>query len=376
MHTLGFHRLILDVRDNTGGKLLLSDHLLNFLFPYEYPAHAVLEYPQTQTNDEYIESSIDESTIFLTNSSTAQLVHPHDLPRYVKTEGNTTITRTRTWRGLFSFNSDNSLRQHRRLLPEYIRSHGLFTPQDVIILTDGRCGSTCAQFVKHLSERRLARVVGLGGDILSTRVGFDIASYAGGNVANSDSVQRSEISAKPAQFARIGTRISFTLMAGHSYDISNSAAFLDFKIVPPDVLLPHFSSCDDFTDAKMLALIGEVQHYFERCYDWEVNSDLCTPSEEEMITHALYGHPCLTDGTAFDSTRCVFRRCEHGFFLSDAHTCIPVPKSNIPDCPYSAESFIRYSSFLDCFSVLEFSTNRTEISSLIPTLLSRRIFTP
>ena len=105
--------------------------------------------------------------------------------------------------------------------------------------TEGCCDSSCAQFVKNLSEHRLVPVVDLRGDMLSTSVAFNLSSYAGVNVANSDPVHCGEISEKTTSFAHRGTRISFTLILGHIYEIANSASFLIFKTIPQDVVLPH-----------------------------------------------------------------------------------------------------------------------------------------
>ena len=83
-------------------------------------------------------------------------------------------------------------------------------------------------------------------DILSIGITLDLASYAGGNVAKSDTVHRTVNSEKHAQFARIATQISFSLMTGRCYNKANSTPFLIFKIVPHDMLLPHYTSYNDF----------------------------------------------------------------------------------------------------------------------------------
>ena len=84
-------------------------------------------------------------------------------------------------------------------------------------------------------------------------------------MANSDPVQCSEISENPTPLIHIGTRISFTLISGHLYEIANIAAFLDFTTVPSDLLLPH-NAFYDFTAAKILPQIAEVEQNFERFF--------------------------------------------------------------------------------------------------------------
>ena len=159
-----------------------------------------------------------------------------------------------------------TLTQYHTLLPTYLLTNGLFTPQDVLVLPDWRCDSTCAQFVKHLSAHRLVPMVGLGRDVLSTGATFDIASHAGRNPVNPDHVQCSEISEKSTLFACIATRILLTLLGRYYYDINNTSTFFHFKIVTSTLLLSHYSSCDCFTDATILAQIGEVEQNFERYF--------------------------------------------------------------------------------------------------------------
>ena len=139
----------------------------------------------------------------------------------------------------------------------------LFTSQDVLLLTDRRYDSLFSQSVKNLFECQLAPMIGLGGDVVSTGITFDLQSDVGGNVANLDSVQRTEISANPVQFARRCPRISLPLEEGHSWDISNNTVLLAFKILPPDVLLPLYAFYYDFADAIILPPIGEVEQYSE-----------------------------------------------------------------------------------------------------------------
>lgn len=58
-------------------------------------------------------------------------------------------------------------------------------PGQVVILTDSQCGSTCACFVKHLQQMRNAYAIGFGGAFNSSMT-FDVGSFAGGVVKDSD----------------------------------------------------------------------------------------------------------------------------------------------------------------------------------------------
>ena len=89
----------------------------------------------------------------------------------------------------------------------------------------------------------------LCGDVMPVDITFDLVSYTPGNVANSDSVQHSDISENPITFVSIGTRISFSLTIGHNCDSANSTPFHIFTILPLYLLLSHCASYNDFADA-------------------------------------------------------------------------------------------------------------------------------
>ena len=97
MAQLGYKHLIHDVRSNNGGQIMLSNHLINFLYSFAFHSHAGLKYPSTRTNDNNIEKTVNKNTSSLLNTSTSQLAHASYLQRYAKTEGNlhsSTPTRT------------------------------------------------------------------------------------------------------------------------------------------------------------------------------------------------------------------------------------------------------------------------------------------
>ena len=154
--------------------------------------------------------------------------------------------------------------------------HSIPTPQHVLMLTDRHCGSTCTQFVMHLSEYRLVPVVGLGGEVFSTCVPFNCASHTCGYVANSDVMQCSYKSENPTPFIHIGTPISLPLIVGYSHNIANITAFLNFKILPHDMLLLHSSSCDCFTVAKILRWLESSPEF--RVLSWLIGSFWSLPA--------------------------------------------------------------------------------------------------
>ena len=84
---------------------------------------------------------------------------------------------------------DENLRKYRKLLYRSIFNKNLFTTSDIIAITDGRCGYTCSQFLKHLKEITLEKVVIFGKDVL-TKSPMDFSSFAGDSVLKSTDVQK------------------------------------------------------------------------------------------------------------------------------------------------------------------------------------------
>ena len=57
----------------------------------------------------------------------------------------------------------------------------------------------------------------------------------------------------------------------------------------------------------------------------------CKPSSSaEKVKNAVYGHPCNTNGTGYDDTRCVFLRCQNGYYQSNLTECSKIPDSPSP----------------------------------------------
>ena len=69
---------------------------------------------------------------------------------------------------------------------------------------------------------------------------------------------------------------------------------------------------------------------------------------ENPLAYTLYRYLYPSDGSGLDSFQYDFFLYEDGFFLTRSHVPELTPKSNIPDCPYSAESFILSSNLIDC----------------------------
>ena len=54
MSQKGYTHLILELRGNIDGQIILSNHLVIFLYFLDFPAHAGFEYPKSLPKDQYI----------------------------------------------------------------------------------------------------------------------------------------------------------------------------------------------------------------------------------------------------------------------------------------------------------------------------------
>ena len=68
-----------------------------------------------------------------------------------------------------------------KYLPKILSNNLKLRPDRVIIITDGLCGSACAQFTARLLEQRNAISIGFGGVPGSTEP-FDSGAFIGGTV--------------------------------------------------------------------------------------------------------------------------------------------------------------------------------------------------
>ncbi|KAA6362688.1 MAG: hypothetical protein EZS28_041785, partial [Streblomastix strix] len=125
----------------------------------------------------------------------------------------------------------------------------LFSPQNAYLLTDGRCGSTCSQFAKHITQKHYARVVGLGtwpkksSDPIHEQR-YDVSSFGSGSIYDSEqfqSIKRSSVyssyidsSKIPAAFPRKGTVLSFSHLESYCFTEQTKSNLLEYYIVEPD----------------------------------------------------------------------------------------------------------------------------------------------
>lgn len=152
-------RLVLDLRGNSGGNIDWAMEFLSFFFPQTVPLHL--------------------------------LYHLRKEPIFERADS---FRYSKDWVNPSSFESylDTLL-----WYPGYSGSH-LFAPHSVLVLTDGNCGSACAQVVKKIKQAHAAKVIGVGSAPLardlredktyleSLRSRYEIGGFAGGYLSTYD----------------------------------------------------------------------------------------------------------------------------------------------------------------------------------------------
>ena len=165
-------------------------------------------------------------------------------------------------------------------IPSKLREKPLFTPENIIFVTDGSCGSACASLTKWAKERKLARVFGIGAILDDPyHVGYDIATSACARVhkfseiAQASKFLRSKYKL-PSAFPRSGTDVTFIAQMVYSADIDLDTRIGEFNVVQPDAVLRVFPNALP-TDQReiMSTFAARVKGYFDSCFPGEVSSN-------------------------------------------------------------------------------------------------------
>ena len=172
--------LVIDVMQNGGGQVCLGLRLLEMLIEDYYNDHSLV-----QMNYDLVHSPLMDAYIAKTNDPMGYVDKSTGEP--YKTGEEWYYGRTVTMGGVEHertnyFSLDCSAMES---LPVGFKPKQFMPPNKLILLTDGTCGSTCACFTKIPSEHGKATLVGAGG---LWEESMDVSSFAGGFVANPDSM--------------------------------------------------------------------------------------------------------------------------------------------------------------------------------------------
>ncbi|MDP2437056.1 MAG: hypothetical protein Q8P67_15015 [archaeon] len=257
-------RLMLDLRDNGGGDICLGYSVLDYIFKGDFTPYGQYDFPAPPLAREMAAVSADpaisiEQSLWVPGYwispetgkafTTDRWMNP---PVMITRNGVTSPYSQRV-------HDDCSQYFATWPLPEH---HKKYTPDDVMVLSHGFCGSTCAVFSKHLTEANSARTVTIGG--LPNRP-QSIASFPGGQVLQLSSLLEnlaflnlSSEAEAPRPFP-ITARFSFTVREIYSWTEGHTDVPLDFLFEPSTFHAP-FSQQSALSEA---ALYAQAVTYFD-----------------------------------------------------------------------------------------------------------------
>ncbi|KAA6402212.1 MAG: hypothetical protein EZS28_002264 [Streblomastix strix] len=375
------NKLLIDIRGNYGGDVGIVRQTLNFLFPQA-------GFPIYQTVDQ-IKTPINEQIAKLTEYVTQLQSNVNDIAVDIETlqpkpsfynSGNRQRTTTSS-DGLKSItvNITDKFVQYMGNQDFYLnltkdwnlKRKELFSPQNVLILTDGNCGGTCSQFVKHIGQKHLARIAGIGlPDPRNPNTRFDVSM---GTLGGKCDVQRVQLfkgtqfdqyitvekDKLPKNLYREGTQLLWSDRGGYGFTEQTKDYLMEYLIVDADFRVEREPYNDTNSDESLIQLYVEVierlneilnseEQQPKKCLAWEV--DVVGAEEDENCRgcsngdqYAIFGYPCSTRGQTnddespsvgqIDTENCIFSHCKVGYYRKSveisegifSEQCIKIP---------------------------------------------------
>lgn len=203
MFGMNAKRLVLDLRGNPGGNIGLAMDFLSFFFPQTVPLHLLyhlrkdpsgvtagyfrrqkVSFTDPRTGKPVNEAFLNESVMYTFHDT-------HD-------EDEATFERPYSLRYAKDWDNPLSFEDYLASLSDYPGYEGcpLFAPHSVLVLTDGNCGSACAQIVKKIKQVHAAKIIAVGSAPLSRDLSndadylasvqstYEIGAFAGGFITN------------------------------------------------------------------------------------------------------------------------------------------------------------------------------------------------
>lgn len=209
-----------------------------------------------------------------------------------------------------------------------------FTPENTIILLDGVYISACAAFSKYARQKKLGRTVNYGYVLYNPdNKKSDIGDACSEEVVDLDKIYERQTEMKtsyslPPKFKRINGTLRYPVGAKCSANKKEENVMMEFKLIEADITINDFIDYDNLRHPGYLANLALiVSDRFNQCISWNVktNTSCKGPSEGDKINHAIYDNPCDTSTSSYDIDKCVFARCENGYYLKD-NKCEKLPK--------------------------------------------------
>ena len=298
-------RLVIDVRQNDGGNVALAMWLTTYLFPHHFPRQPPFTVVANKVAETFIDTNLAQTKLKLIDPYTQEVIPSfsripkQNITRSTSPDQPFKATATREFTKPFSFTYDQMTQQISTVHGFEFFRQTLFPAGDIVVITDGQCGSACGQFLKPLKEKNLVTVVGVGlprTENSPDNGTFDIASFTAGNVIDSSIFHIPATSTLLHTFPRNSTVLSFTLSATHSVDWEHTDELLEFKVVQPDLIIPHLIAPDEWQVDTRFNLINRILNELDNvygCLEWQTQPDAFCSVGRNVSDHKIMGRPCV-----------------------------------------------------------------------------------
>ena len=180
--------IVVDVMQNGGGYVCLGLRLLELLVEDYFYDHTKVQMkydlPHSHLMDNWIRV-VNNPDPYIDPDLVEQILNPATQEPFVDGDAyyypgrNVTMGGVQSWRtNWFCLNCKEA-----EVLPTGYTPKKFMSPDRLVILSDGTCGSTCASFTRIAQEAGVATFIGAGG---LWKEEMDVASFAGGFVCNPD----------------------------------------------------------------------------------------------------------------------------------------------------------------------------------------------
>ncbi|KAK2964020.1 hypothetical protein BLNAU_1101 [Blattamonas nauphoetae] len=308
-------KLIIDLRGNGGGDVTLMIQMLELLWPNRIPHTFQLDHQVTTWHDIYEEFMTALSSPFLDpiTFKPKNVTHNCVVKNFEHING-TGYRRLYSDRYIFGGGDDviRSTVQKYWSKTRLKRTTPLFAPENIIMLTDGRCGSACGMFIKTARGHRLGRVAYMGGYPIATEpTDIDIGEFSGGSVFSASQVAAvagalGKVS-PITPFHRETMEMTFTHTTAYSNEKGKENDMWEFSRMTPSVVKRLYKNAPTTSQADMKELVDLVKDEFGKCdVGMYQQSSICSQQNKD---YNLFAHPCSPDTSTFDTSTCVAAGC-------------------------------------------------------------------
>ena len=361
---LGITHLIVNLMSNGGGWVTLGYRVLRVLAPWVYPVYGTYDIRHSPLAEVLLDSALSESVqTHLQPESGAPFGSSKWYTESVEREcegfegcgvdgkKGSSYTHDFSQRYYFTVAYDEHsftdafarLDSSRGLVYGRSKSGGGLPPQNIIFLSDGLCGSTCACTSKRAQEAHAGIVVGVGGLLTNPPSEMDVASFAGGSVSDNSYMEsfleREDYSLEKGIPYPMPTNAVFRFAFEEVFGWDGNETPLEFVLNSVDLKLPYWPRTGSawLEDAGSLVKMcvdkvfsvyssgSEAPALSAKCLPWMVTLD-----ERCTVQNGRGGYPCKSDGSGYDQNqRCVVYECDAGYYRSeDKLSCLPLPNDD------------------------------------------------